>query len=542
MEGFVKLKDEGLALMNEGKFKEAIRKFSEIISHIPSETDEQVVLKCVSLMNRSMCRLLTKRADKALTDANSIIEIYKEKRPDDEKTVATNPEKVQNDPLIPVLAMAYLRRGQVFESRAEIYDALQEYALSCSLRMDEETQDAMKRIMRRIGIPEIEQTDEDLRPFGMLLLHFLNELNFLAAVTELMKYLQETNLSTELVQKFNETGVGRILIGALQVYMEKEMVVVGCLTALRMLAEKGVGDVFNGFPVIRVVLDKWKENKNVVGSGIRLISMAPPELAMHLARMDYITPVCDALEMELSDEEFEACFFVLFQLAQTVPIVTQIASENIVEKIFDKRSDSSFMLLTKLTQLKDVAVQAEVAGVVPWAFEKLASQDQNIVAGALLVLASVFASADVKPEVAVEAFDKIVPLIRAATKDNEIVGNGYAALAMCVSKAPQKVTEHQLVRASSAILAIHQNEAIVAQNIVTFLYEVAEAGLVAEINETRAVLPTVMNVLKAFPQVQPIVERAVALAVHCNHPNKDELIKAGIAEFPDSKILKKLAQ
>ena len=35
-----------------------------------------------------------------------------------------------------------------------------------------------------------------------------------------------------------------------------------------------------------------------------------------------------------------------------------------------------------------------------------------------------------------------------------------------------------------------------------------------------------MNVLKAFPQVQPIVERAVALAVHCNHPNKDELIKA----------------
>ena len=542
MDEFVKLKDEGLALMNESKFSEAIPKFSDIISRIPTETDEQTVLKCVALMDRSMCHLLTKDTDAALADADAIIEVYKEKRPESEKDVATNPEKLQNDPLIPVLAMAYLRRGQVFESRALIYESLQEYALSSALKLDEESQEAMRRVMKRIGIPEIQQTDEELRPFGLLLLHFLNELNFIAALTELMKYLQETNLSSELVQKFNETGVGRILIGALQVYIEKEVIVVGCLTSIRMLAEKGVGDVFNGFPVIRLVMDKWKGNVNVIGNAIRLMSMAPPELYMHLARMDFVTPACDALDLELSDDEFEAAFYLLFQLAMTAPIVTQFAAEDIVGKIFAKKSDSGFMLFTKLTQLKDVAVQAEAAGVIPWAFEKLGANDQNITAGALLILASVFASADVKPELAAEAFDKVVPLIRGATKDNEIVANGYAALAMCVRKAPQKVTEHQMVRASSAILAIHQTDALVAQNIVTFLYEVAEAGLVSEITEVRPVLPTVMNVLKAFAQTKPIVERAVAIAVHCNHPNKEELVKAGIAEFPDSKILRNLAK
>ena len=74
-----------------------------------------------------------------------------------------------------------------------------------------------------------------------------------------MHYLSEEDISDELIKKFNESGASRVLFGALQLYMDNEVIVVGCLSAARICAEKGIGDVFNGFMIIRLVMDHWKQ-------------------------------------------------------------------------------------------------------------------------------------------------------------------------------------------------------------------------------------------------------------------------------------------
>jgi hypothetical protein len=541
MEEFTAAKDAALAAMNAENFAEASASFTHVIDHLPVENDESAVLKCVCLLDRSQCSLFLGEPDAALADANAVISLYKELRPQTEAEIAQHADQLTNDPLIPILAHAYLHRGRVFELQACLLPALQEYALSSTLRLDEESQKSMKRVLSHVGIPDIEQTDRDLRPFGIILLHILNEVNLIATITAAMEYLTATELPETLVKKFIETGVGRVFIGLLQLYLDHEVIVVGCLTAIRMLAEKGVTDVFNGFPVLRIVLDHWKGNVPVIGTALRFISLSPMELWDHLARVDFVTPVCDSIDLEMTDEDFESAFYILFQLASTPQILVQISAEGIADKIFEKRSDSAFMLLTKLTSLADFAQTVEAMGAIPWAFEALRSPDVNIVEGGLAVLANVFvAASEIAVDVAVHALDTIVPIVMGATKNAGIVANGFAVFSLVLGKAPEKVVQHRLVRAASAILAVHRTQETACQNVIAFLYKCARVGLMAQLQEARVAIPTVIKTSEAFPKNQAIVERTVALAVMSDHPQKEVMLTAALEQFPGSKRLLKL--
>ena len=540
MEEFVRLKDHGIEKMNKSKFEQAKKDFLEVIQRIPTNTDEEIVLKCISYLNLSMCNMFTKKIDSALENANAVITLYKEKRPNTEAEVVKN-DTLQTDPLIPVLAMAYLRRGQVFELQGKLLDALQEYSISSSLKMDEEAQKGMKHVLQSVGIPEIEQTDDDLRPYGMLLLHFLNELELMAALTELMNYLKETTLSEELVKKFNESGASRILIGALQLYIEREPIVVGCLTAMRMGAEKGILDCFNGFMVIRVVMEHWKQNKNVIGDALLLLRLAPNQLFPYLTRADFIPPICAALELDLNEEEIDSVFFLLYSVSQTESQLTQITSEGILDQIFERKSDAAFMLLSKLLILTDVCQRAMQENAVDWIIEYINSQEPILITAGLLALAELLLTSNIKlPDNKYkELFPMVWKIVRDNTKDKEITSNGFATLALIVPYTKETITELKAIKVASVILAIHTNDAKVAQNIVTFIFNCADNGLLNEVLETRAALPTVLKVLTTFPKEQTIVERSIGLSILCDHPNKVKLLQAGLLEFPDSEFLKK---
>ncbi|OHS95091.1 hypothetical protein TRFO_38710 [Tritrichomonas foetus] len=541
MEEFVQLKNHGIEKMNKEQFEKAKIDFDEVINRIPTETDEQIVLKSICYLNLSMCNMLTKNLDEALNNANEVIKIYKEKRPETEADVAQT-DKLTTDPLIPVLSLAYLRRGQVFEVQARPLDALQEYSISSALKLSDENQKAMKHVLQSVGIPEIEQTDADLKPYGILLLHFLNEIELMAALTALIKYLKDTELSQELIKKFNESGASRILIGAMQLYIDREPIVVGCLSAMRVGAEKGVFDCFNGFMVVRVVMEHWKQNKNIIGDSLLLLRLAPSSLYPHMMRADFIPPVCAALELEgLTDDEIDSIFFLLYSLTQGEAQLTQVVSEGVLDQIFDRKSDASFMLLSKLIILADVAQRVLTENKVDWILEYVNSDEPIFVTSALLSLAQFLCHSKIvlPDEKYREIFPSVWKAVMAHSKDKEITSNGYATLALCAPKAIQQVTELKAIRASSAILAIHTNEPIVAQNIITFIFNCADNGLLNEVIETRAVLPTVLKVLTTFPHVQNIVERSVALSVLCDHPNKVKLLEAGLLEFPESDFLKK---
>lgn len=575
MQEFIQLKNNGLEKMSKDQFTKAITDFDEVIAKAPIDTDDQIILKCVCLANRSMCYIAKSDLEKAFNDANAIIDIYKEKRPETEADVATS-DKLTTDPLIQVLALAYLRRGQVFECTGKLLDALQEYSISSALKITDESQKAIKHVLSSVGIPEIEQTDNDLRPFGVLLLHFLNEIELVAALAQLMTYLKEENISQELIKKINDTGAARVLIGAMQLYIEREPIVVGCLTAMRMCAEKGIQDVFNGFMVVRAVMDHWKQNKNIIGDSLSLMMLAPPQLFQHMARADFIPAVTSALELELREDEIDAAFFLLYSLSRSEAQYTQIVAEGILDTIFDKKSDAAFMLLSKLLILRDVCERSKEENIIDWAMQKLEQQnalsnnskeeekdnkdnknDKNdnsnekgapveegikstsLITASLLAIANMLSYSDTLIDD--DKYQKLFPIIwkvvMSNNKDKIIVSNGYATLALCAAHSTKQITELKAIRASSAILAIHTNDMVVAQNIVAFMFNCADNGLLNEVLEVKPALPTVMKVLTTFPHSQSIVERAVGLAILCDHPNKVKLLEAGLLEFPKDEFL-----
>ena len=125
MKDFIKIKNKGIKKMNKKRWDNAINLFSKVIEEIPTNTDEEVVLKSTCLLNRSMCNLFKDKKEEALKDANAVITLYKEKRPDQDESKVVKENVLEKDNLIPVLSLAYIRRGQIFESQGAFLDALQ---------------------------------------------------------------------------------------------------------------------------------------------------------------------------------------------------------------------------------------------------------------------------------------------------------------------------------------------------------------------------------------------------------------------------------
>jgi hypothetical protein len=91
---------------------------------------------------------------------------------------------------------------------------------------------------------------------------------------------------------------------------------------------------------------------------------------------------------------------------------------------------------------------------------------------------------------------------------------------------------------ASVLLSLHMRHPLAAQHIVTFLYECSQSGLMPELVEVAPLHGTVMKALTEWPSNQPIVERAVVLAVLFEHPQKETLFRAAMIQFPESDFLK----
>jgi len=135
-------------------------------------------------------------------------------------------------------------------------------------------------------------------------------------------------------------------------------------------------------------------------------------------------------------------------------------------------------------------------------------------------------------------FDAVMPVLIAHTKVPEIVSNGFAVLTLCVPLAREKVTERKAVTAASVMMSVHNDDRGVVSNIMAFLYACAGNGELQEIKGNRAVLPTAMKALKAHADGETIVERGVGLAILCDHPNKEVLLRSALVQFPASSFLR----
>ena len=270
-----------------------------------------------------------------------------------------------------------------------------------------------------------------------------------------------------------------------------------------------------------------------------------------MEKVDFIGPLCESLAFEFSENDLQTVFYLLFQIANTAELLTSIVDKGVVQKCLGHRTTGSFLLLSKLSNVPAALQQELSAGMEAWAMEILENKESEapMIRGALILVTRIMLTYPVPeegkakdPEVVAKAeklFDIVMPILLANTKVPELVTSGFALLALCVPFAPEKVTEKKAIPAASVMMSVYNNDHSVASNIMTFLYECANNGKLQEILQNKAVLPTAMKALSTHPGSEVLVERGVALAILCDHPKKEILLRSALVQFPESKLLKR---
>lgn len=549
MEQLISIKDEGIKKMQDNNFEQAIANFTQIVEKLDPKTNEEAVLYMICLLNRSACHIQLQKYDDGINDANAVIKMYQKLRPEEDQ-LKMNKEAIEKDPLTVPLSNAYVRRGQAMELQGKMLDALHEYAAASSLKMDGDGQIGMKSVLARLGVPEINQADPELQQFSMILVHLLSEVNILTAITNMLQFLTEGDVKESYIVKYNDTGCCRILYAVIQLYMDNEMIVTAAITALRLLAEKGAQDPFNGFLVLRVVAEHWKASKNVISDIMKFLAGAPLQLFPYLANADFI-PVCiEALDFELENADFDNIFYVLFHLAFGDQQLVQLGAEGAVEKALSIKTRASLLFLSRAAMSVDNARIIEREQGTMWAIEEAEKhQDDVMIIGAAAVIASqFFVLATDEPNIlpkdelkqrASKVYDLFFPLATKYSKDADVIASVFSALASCAEYVTDIIKEKRVIQAASAILTLHLEDEACVVNVVSLLYMCCVNGLVEDVKAVRSAVPTVVSTLKDHADNYPLVERAVAIAVECDHPSKKDLFNAAIQQQPASPILLK---
>ncbi|EAY16264.1 hypothetical protein TVAG_423170 [Trichomonas vaginalis G3] len=549
MESLIPFKDEGIQKMSDNNFEQAILSFNNVIEKLDPKTNEEAVLYMVCLLNRSACYIQLNKFEEGVNDANEVIKLYQRLRPE-ETQLKMDQKAIETDPLTVPLSNAYVRKGQADELQGKMLDALHNYAAASSLKMDGDGQIGMKSVLQRLGVPEINQADPQLQQFSMILVHLLSDVNILIALNNMLQFLLEGDVKEEQIVKYNDTGCCRILYAVIQLYMDNEVIVTTAITTLRVLAEKGAQDPFNGFLVMRVAADHWKASKNVVSDIIRFLAGAPIELFPYLARADFI-PVCiDALDFDLENSDFDNIFYVLFHLSFGQEQLVQIGAEGAVEKALSIKTKASLLFLSKAALLVDNMRVIEREEGSSWALSEAEKnqEDKHVVAAAAVILSQLFVLASVdetavpKDELkqkATKVYELFFPLATKYSKDSDVISPIFSALAACAEFNIEFIKEKRVIQAASAILTMHLDDEPCVVNIVSLLYMCCVNGLLEEIKTVRSAVPTVVSTLKDHADNLQLVERAVAIIVECDHPSKKKLFEAAIKQQPESPILAK---
>ena len=548
MQKLERTKEKGLKKLKQKSWKEAISEFTHVIDALPQpQADAEAVLKCECLIGRSTCKLAQGNKEDSLKDADAVIELYKQLRPEDKMKDAT-PEQLAADPLTTILARAYVRRGKVSEEAREFLNAFHEYAVGLVFDQKGEAQTATRDLLHKLSIPDLGQSDKDLQPFSVLLLAFCNEAELIVHLTSLLEYLQKTELSEELVKKFDSLQCQDLLYGLMQLYIENEFIVVATLAGIRMMGEKGVAHIFNGILVTRVAMITWSKSEKVMGEAIKLLRMSPPELYNVMGKADFIPLIVDALKLSLAEDEVESAFYIMFHVASHPSLLVQAAAEGVIDIILEKKTVGALMLLSKICMIPDIMKRIEEDGGIDWAVSMLKENPTKLEVGhatTIILARSLLNPADPENKEKLKergrvVFDIVTPFLLKNNKDDAVVADAFSAIALSTEHAPEKVKELKIVTAASAMLAIHMKNQSVAQNIIAFFYECTQAGLVDHLKEMRQVLPTAMKALQMYPQNEVLVERSVTIACILDHPNKDSLLKSASMQYPQSKLLKQL--
>ncbi|KAH0785869.1 hypothetical protein GPJ56_010269 [Histomonas meleagridis] len=548
-ESLVKLRDVGIHKMEHKKWSKADSIFTKVIDKVTISSDEDALLKCSSLLQRSLCRMFLEKRDDALSDANAVIDIYRQVRPED-KISNGNISELEKDPMTPILSLAYLRRGQISELNGKLLAALQEYSRSSALYPNSEGQAALSRLLEEVGLPFISKEDADLAVFSAIPISILNIEKLSVSLSNAIKFLTENEVTQEQILKINSSGCCRIFYSILQIYIDFEPIVSSCLHILTVLASKGASDVWAGYVIIHHVLSKWKDNETIFTQILNILQLAPKDLFERLMEYNFVELLCDGFKYDLNEVALQTLFYLIFQIANNEELLVKANEKGIVEICMQKKTSGAMMLLSKICIIKDALKKAINGGALDWSFELLETKDLEIqlYRASMIVITRYFLTIPLPEEgkevekrvkeLSERVFDDINPIILSSTKVPELVSCAFGTISLCVPYAPSKVEQYKLIRLASVLLSIYLKEPQIASNIVSFIFECSNYGYLNAIKNDRAVMPTVMKALSVNPKEEMLVERAVILANLCDHQNKTALLQAALLQFPTSKLLK----
>lgn len=534
----VQHKEKGFKQFEQREWQEAINEFTIVIDQLKPESEEDVLLLFACLLQRSVSFLLLEKTEEAFNDANTVIDTYKQRRPEN---IFTNPsvESLRSDAFIPSLSVAFVRRGQVLEYKGQLMAALQEYTKGVSLVPDGEGRTALDRVYEDLGIAKIEGDEPEIQPFKKVFLDMMEKDKLIESLKQCLDYINKTTFNEEQQASLNSKGCGREFYGIIQIYINEEDIVLTSIKCEQGLAKySGIPDVWAGYQIIKHIFDSYNDNAVVCSTLLEFINMAPPEIMPYIEQTDVFRNICASFNLEMTPEQRGLAYDLLSNLSSSPNQLLEVASQGFIEKAWESKCEGSFCLLSRLCTIPEYCKKIIDLGILDWSFQNLTKEDATpkLLSASIIVFIKIILLEE-HPPIEGKVFDAVAPVIIAKNKLPDVVSSGFAALSLCLPEAADKILGSRILTAASVLLSYFMDDIVVATNIITFLYECASAGKAEDIKQARAVFNTSMKALQNHPDSEVLVERAVGLAILCDHPNKDTLLSAALQQFPQSKFL-----
>lgn len=537
-------KEFGVEKMKHQRYEDAIQDFKMVVENFLVDNDQKAGLKMFCYNQMALCYIELGDFTQATIASGEAIQLFDLMRPNElEKKVHR-----KNDPLFQHFHTSFVRRGQIFEKQKKYKEALLEYRKALTLTTKGEANQKIQDVLVQFGIPPVDQNDEKLKPFSDVvpLENLFDQAKLTESFREIIDVLGNSNLSKEQLAYIDQSGVTQAILGILNFHMQNELLVDIILTITNFFNKNGCTNSWANADVLIALLNEYHDKSSVVSDLLTTFQCCPKEKYAAFARKDVIDHLLEAFDLELKEDELDGIFLFLFNiLSAKSDAVAFLEGTKILDYAMKKRTLNSMLIISRLSISPAFVDQIKSNGAIDWAFEFLNENNtSNLNIGiATLILKQVQSHPEPTENFKIEefasrCFTEIMPAIKANTKDFKNMNELLEFMIPLIKISPQSVGPSNIIVATSAALAVNNENANLILTCLNFLYECAHQGLIQELSSSKLPLSAVMKTLDKFPKNQTVVEKTVGFACLMNHPNKEKLLQAALLQFPKSEFLK----
>ncbi|KAH0795230.1 hypothetical protein GPJ56_000906 [Histomonas meleagridis] len=543
-EGLMNRKKMGVERMKKHNYQEAVKDFKMVTDNLFVDNDKKAAIKMNCFNLASQCYIEIGELDKASKASIEAITVFDMMRPREfEKT-----QHKRKDILYPHFSNAFIRQGQIKEKQGDIMEAISYYNKAILINPKGlGSQFIDECLLNNYGIPKINKNDEKLKPFSDLCNNLFDQKELTPTFHEILKLLNGGTITRETLTYLDQAGIPELLLGILQLHLTSESVVDIMLAIISFFVRNGYKDAWRNVQGIDKALLEYKDNVTIIEDIVGIVYFCPKELYSHFAKSELLEAFIDCFNLELSEEEFDKLFLIIFRVVTNKNGTIEILEKrNILNLILKYKTTNSFNLLTKLTFSEKIVLEIRNGEAMNWVFEMLKTNKTNhlILNICFIIMTKIFqctteeGNTPEKKKFALDCIENIMPIAIANNKKIEVIRDIYWILIEAIPYTTEAIQKLKIIQFTTLMITTHNNDPDDINMFLKYLYMCAKNGLVNQLKENHSVLPTVMKLVDKYSKYRQIIEKVVALAVMLEHPKKEELLQAALIQFPNSKVLK----